>query len=123
MRPALVDKNSGLAAQLTPINCPCCNQFVPVPSLEIIIDRYKVSPLDARILTVIWKARGMPVSTERIFDAMYATDPTGGPSSGAMYSSFKQALFSLRNRLAGSGVSITNAGYRQGYRLTLGDKN
>ena len=116
------DKSSGLAAQLTPINCPCCNQFVPVPAMDIVIDRYGLTAMEGRILGAVWRGRGFPVSTERIFDGMYVDDPDGGPSPGKMYAAFKVALHRMRGRLNGSGFSIENAGYRRGYRLVLGVK-
>lgn len=103
-----------------PIECPCCRQSVRVPSLAIVIDHFKVTPLEARILGAIWKGKGHPVQTERIFDAMYADDPDGGPSPTRMYAAFKVALCHLRVRLNGSGVSIKNVGYRRGYRLVIG---
>jgi len=115
-------KNAGLAVQLAPINCPCCNQYVPVPSIEIVVDRYKIAPQEARVLSAVWRGKGMPVSTERIFGAMYIDDPNGGPDVRRMYSAFKWALCNLRKRLDGSGISIENAGYRRGYRLILGAK-
>ncbi|MGY4333166.1 hypothetical protein ACVWWG_007583 [Bradyrhizobium sp. LB7.2] len=104
----------------SPIECPCCRQSVRVPSLAIVIDHYKVTPLEARILGAIWKGKGHPVQTERIFDAMYADDPDGGPSPTRMYAAFKVALCHLRVRLRGSGISIENVGYRRGYRLIIG---
>lgn len=107
---------------LEPIACPCCNQPVHVPTLEIVIDHYSVPPLEARILGAIWRGRGMPVRTERIFDAMYVDDPDGGPPPARMYAAFKVALCHLRKRLDGSGISIVNQGYRRGYRLTIGEK-
>jgi len=105
-----------------PIECPCCKQSVRAPSLDIVIDHYKVTPLEARILGVIWRGKGHPVQTERIFDAMYVDDPDGGPSPTRMYAAFKVALCHLRARLSGSGVSIENVGYRRGYRLVMGAK-
>lgn len=105
---------------LAPIDCPCCKQRVSVPTLEIVIDRYSVTPLEARILGAVWKGKGMPVMTERIFDAMYSDDPDGGPSPTRMYAAFKVALCHLRARLEGSGITVENVGYRQGYRLILG---
>lgn len=108
--------------KLAPISCPCCKQAVAVPTLEIVIDRYKVTPLEARILGAVWKGKGMPVMTERVFDAMYADDPDGGPSPTRMYAAFKVALCHLRARLKGSGITVENVGYRQGYRLILGGR-
>lgn len=104
-----------------PIDCPCCKQPVRVPSLEIIVNHYKVTPLEARILGAVWKGRGMPVATERVFDAMYQDDPDGGPSPPRMYQAFKVALCHLRARLKGSGVGIRNVGYRRGYALVIGE--
>lgn len=106
----------------TEIECPCCKKNVAAPSLDIVIDHYGIPPAQARILEAVWKGKGLPVQTERIFDAMYADDPDGGPSHGAMYSAFKVALCHLRNRLQGSGITIDNVGYRQGYRLVLEGK-
>ncbi|WP_245492231.1 hypothetical protein [Mesorhizobium sp. M4A.F.Ca.ET.020.02.1.1] len=116
--PSIQSDKRGLV--LAPINCPCCKQAVAVPTLDIVVDRYKVTPLEARILGAVWKGKGMPVMTERIFDAMYADDPDGGPSPTRMYAAFKVALCHLRARLAGSGITVENVGYRQGYRLIMG---
>lgn len=107
---------------LSPIDCPCCRQPVIAPSLETVIDHYRITRLEARILGVIWRGRGHPVQTERVFDAMYEDDPDGGPSQTLMYKSFKVALCHLRARLKGSGISIENVGYRRGYRLVIGEK-
>jgi len=92
-----------------------------VPSLDIVIDHYKITPLEARILSAVWRGKGLPVQTERIFDAMYADDPDGGPSPTQMYRAFKVALCRLRDRLNGSGIGIANVGYRRGYRLVIGE--
>lgn len=102
-----------------PITCPCCGQPVATPSLEIVVQSYGISEFEARILGAIWRGKGRPVATERIFDAMYADDPDGGPSHTKMYQAFKFGLHRLRGRLTGSGVVIENVGYRRGYRLLL----
>lgn len=103
------------------IACPCCKQPVRVPSLEIVVDHYGITPLEARILGAVWRGKGMPVMTERIFDAMYSDDANGGPSPPRMYQAFKVALCHMRAKLKGSGVGIANSGYRRGYRLVLGE--
>jgi hypothetical protein len=115
----VVEKAGAGAAEMEPINCPCCKQPVAAPTLEIVVDRYDVTPLQARILGAVWRGKGMPVQTERIFDAMYVDDPDGGPSPTRMYAAFKVALCHLRTRLDGSGIGIENVGYRQGYRLVM----
>lgn len=104
-----------------PIKCPCCSHPVSVPDIEIIIDYYKVPPCEQRVLRAVWKGKGRPVQTERIFDSMYIDDPDGGPSSDAMYRAFKALMHNIRCRLVGSGITIANAGYRQGYRIVIGD--
>lgn len=108
--------------KFVPINCLCCGQPVNVPALDIVIDYYKVPTCEERVLRVVWNGKGRPVQTERIFDAMYVDDPDGGPSPDAMYRAFKALLHNLRVRLAGSGITIDNVGYRQGYRLVIGEK-
>lgn len=104
----------------TPIDCPCCQQPVQAPSVDIVVFRYGIPPLQARILRAVCKGKGMAVPTERVFDAMYADDPDGGPSPTAMYRAFKVGLFHLRRRLKGTGVQVENCGYRLGYRMVLG---
>ncbi|MFS8147971.1 hypothetical protein [Rhizobium sp. BR 249] len=115
----VMEKVGAGAAVMEPINCPCCKQPVAAPTLEIVVDRYDVTPLQARILGAVWRGKGMPVQTERIFDAMYVDDADGGPSPTRMYAAFKVALCHLRTRLEGSGIGIENVGYRQGYRLVM----
>lgn len=104
----------------SPLPCPCCKRPVDIPPLDIVVDHYRIPPLQSRILGAVWRGRGYPVPTERIFDVMYTDDPDGGPSPCAMYRAFEVALFHLRARLNGSGISIENVGYRRGYRLILG---
>ena len=103
-----------------PIPCPCCSQSVVAPALNVAIDHFGVTPLEARILAAVWRGKGHSVQTERIFDAMYVDDPDGGPTPTKMYLAFKVALCHLRKKLAGSGIGIESVGYRQGWRLVLG---
>ncbi len=104
------------------IPCPCCAMPTNAPTMLIVVDHYKVTPLEATILSAVWRGKGHPVQTERILDSMYADDPDGGPSATQMYRAFKVALCRLRARLEGSGISIVNVGYRRGYRLVIGTK-
>jgi len=102
-----------------PLICPCCKQQVTTPSLEIVVDHYGITALEAKILSAVWRGKGHSVPTERIFDAMYVDDPDGGPSPAKMYASFKVALCHLRKKLEPSGIGIENVGYRRGYRLVM----
>lgn len=99
--------------------CPCCGEPVRVPTVDVVVDIYKLPLTEAAILRAIWQGRGHPVMTDQAFDAMYADDPDGGPSPNRMYKDFKAGLASLRAALQGSGISIESAGYRQGYRLSI----
>jgi hypothetical protein len=111
------------AKEKTPIgevSCPCCRQSVRTPTLEIVVDHYELTPLEKRVLEAVWRGKGMPVMTERIFDKMYEDDPNGGPTPSKMYLAFKVALCHLRKKIQGSGVDVENVGYRRGYRLVLG---
>jgi hypothetical protein len=85
----------------------------------MVIETYGVTEFQSRILGAIWRGKGRTVPTQRIFDAMYADDPDGGPSSTEMYKAFKFGLHRLRARLQGSGIEIENVGYRRGWRLVL----
>jgi len=105
-----------------PLLCPCCKQPVTTPAPEIVIDHYGITPMEGRIFEAVWKGKGLPVITERIFTAMYIDDPDGGPSPDRMYLAFKVALCHLRQKLEGSGIGIANVGYRRGYRLVLEGK-
>lgn len=104
-----------------PIPCPCCRRAVTVPDVDIIIDHYSIPRMEAAILRAIWRSKGEPVPTERIYEFMYADYPERRPASGNMYRAFKVALHHLRTRLVGSGVGIVNVGYEQGYALVLGE--
>jgi hypothetical protein len=100
--------------------CPCCKQAVTIPSLDDVITGCRLDGFEASILSAVWAGKGHPVQTERVFDAMYADDPDGGPEPPRMYAAFKVALCHLRARVKDSGISIENVGYRRGYRLVVG---
>ncbi|RCL00928.1 MAG: hypothetical protein JSC189_001021 [Candidatus Tokpelaia sp. JSC189] len=99
--------------------CPCCGQRVESPCLEVVVIKYRLTKMEASILRTVWQGKGQAVRTGRIFDAMYKDDCDGGPCEAKMYEAFKVALSRLRSKLKGSGVGITNVGYRQGYCLIL----
>ena len=85
----------------------------------MVIDRYKISPFQVRILTPIWEGNGLPISAHRLFASMYADDENGGPEDPKAYAALKQGIHNIRGKLEGSVVSIENCGYRGGYRLKL----
>lgn len=99
--------------------CPCCGSRTSSLGLDMIIDVFGIPAQRAKILEAVWKGKGHPVPTQRIFDAMYMDDPNGGPSSEKMYSYFKSGLSILRKELRGSGVTIETVEGRRGYRLKI----
>jgi len=104
-----------------PIRCPCCFQETWRPTLDVVADVAGLQPMEKKVLGAIWAGNGMPVDNERIFTAMYEDDPDGGPEPVKMYNALKTALGKMRVKLAGTGVGVENMGYRQGYRLVLGE--
>lgn len=102
-------------------SCPCCRQPVSVPTLETLTLALNLQPLQAKILRAVWRGKGQPVPTSRVFDVMYEDDYDGGPSQIECYRAFKVALCRLRKRLEGTGVSIECAGYRRGWKLVLAE--
>lgn len=104
------------------VNCPCCGAGVQVMTADLAIQVYGISDQQARILRAIWGGKGKPVQMERVFSEMYADDPDGGPTHEKMYLAFKVAMSHLRTKLEGSGIAVETVGYRQGYRLVLGDR-
>jgi hypothetical protein len=61
--------------------CPCCRQAVAVPPLETVIAERGIKGHAAAVLETVWNCGGFPVVSEQLFDAMYADDPDGGPST------------------------------------------
>jgi hypothetical protein len=101
------------------IACPMCTAPVSAPSLDDLIETYRLRPMEERILRAVWNGKGRAVQTERIFDAMYADDFDGGPSPTRMYRTFRIAAGRLLARIDGSGVTIKSLGYRKGFRIVF----
>ena len=99
--------------------CHCCGHRVASPTPDIIAELAGLPPIQEAVLRAVWAGKGRAVQPEAIFTEMYADDPDGGPGASKMYAAFKVALCHLRERLRGTGVSIANVGYRQGYKLVL----
>ncbi|RWO35678.1 MAG: hypothetical protein EOS08_03515 [Mesorhizobium sp.] len=101
------------------MTCPCCNQPVTVPTLTDLIADRGISGHASAVLAAVWRGKGMPVTSERLFDAMYADDPDGGPSPTRMYLALRKAIDRLNGQLKDCGVSVVGVGFRQGFRLVL----
>lgn len=97
--------------------CPCCAQAVDVPDLETLIEDRGITGSPAALLRAVWAARGHRLPTERVFDALFADDPNGGPSPSSMYLRTRRAHQYLNEALAGSGVSVVRV--RGGWRLRM----
>lgn len=99
--------------------CPCCRGTVGVPAIDDLLASQRIAGLEASILSAVWNGNGMPVNTERLFDAMYADDPDGGPSPTRMYLALGRGVEALNIHLRGSGISVLRYGRNGGYRLAL----
>ncbi|MES0042619.1 hypothetical protein [Mesorhizobium sp. M0091] len=90
------------------------------PMLADLIGDRSIGGLDAAVLSAVWRGKGMAVATERLFDAMYADDPDGGPSPTRMYKYLRRSVTRLEGLLDGTGWAVVAAGRRHsGYRLTM----
>ncbi|MER8993527.1 hypothetical protein [Mesorhizobium sp. M0678] len=89
------------------------------PTLCDLIAECGIGGHAAAVLEAVWRGKGMPVMSQAMFDAMYSDDPDGGPSPTRMYLDLRKAIDGLNARLKDRGVSVVEAGYRQGLRLEL----
>lgn len=95
-------------------DCPMCRRAVPVPQLDDLIQSRRIKGHAAAILETVWQAGGVAVTSNALFDAMYADDIDGGPSQTQMYCALNRAVRALDTALAGSGVSIVALGNGRG---------
>lgn len=103
--------------------CPCCKQAVAAPSLEAAIATARLDAFEASILQAVWSGKGHTVSSERVFDEMYADDPDGGPSPSCMYAALRGTLSQLNLKLKGVGIVVVPGRQGKGYRLSLEENN
>ncbi|MGO4917768.1 hypothetical protein [Pseudogemmobacter sp. W21_MBD1_M6] len=102
------------------IPCPMCGGAVPV-ALDNLIQLHKVTGQAEAILRAFWEGQGRTLSTERLFDAMYADDPDGGHGQTSMHAQLRAAVQELNILLAGR-ISIGQPQPRRGrwrLRITL----
>lgn len=72
---------------------------------------------EAVIFDIVWRAKGHPVRTASIADALYAHDPNGGPlKPGNMIA---QSMHRVRPALATLGVAVRGAKGIGQYRLVI----
>lgn len=99
--------------------CPCCKGTVGVPALDDLIASKGIKGIQAAVLEAVWQSKGMPVETDKLFDAMYADDPDGGPSPTRMYLALGRGVEALNTQLKDQSVSVVRVGRNGGYRLVL----
>ena len=100
-------------------SCPCCMQPVAAPSLDDVIAACRLDGFEAAILGTVWAGKGTAVQALKIFDAMYADDPDGGPSPTRMYAAFRHALSSLNSKIEDMGIAVRSIGRRKGWRISF----
>ncbi|OYR09209.1 hypothetical protein CEV33_2938 [Brucella grignonensis] len=84
-----------------------CKSPVGVLGLDELLASHGITGHAAAILCAVWSGRGSGITAERIFDAMYADDPEGGPAVTTIYRYLWAGLGDLDRLLAGSGVRIS----------------
>lgn len=58
--------------------CKCCGQTLP-PAFDVGI---KFKPTAQHLIDIVWKAGKHGITTDRLFDKLYALCSNGGPVSG-----------------------------------------
>ncbi len=87
--------------------CPMCRAPVPCPDLDDLLDLPGMTPHAGAVLTAVWEAQGKALTSHALFDAIYADDPDGGPSSQTQcYADLRRTAKALNDALAGSGVVL-----------------
>lgn len=99
--------------------CPCCKQPIAVPPLDDLLEQSGIVGRGAAVLRTAWAARGLPVTATALFDAIYADDPDGGPSTSRMYRELREAVAASNERLRRFGVALLHDGRVHGWRLDL----
>lgn len=99
--------------------CPCCGTRTVPPSLDMVVEGCLLGRMEEAILTAVWRGKGQPVPTERIFQALQQPGTHDRLSHDELSAQFKFGLHRLRRKLAGSGVAVVSAGYARGWRVTF----
>ena len=71
--------------------------------------------VQARLCDVIINGGGF-ASLDDILSHVYGGDPVDRPR---LYNALRKLIFNVRNRIAGSGISLINCGYGKGYSLVI----
>lgn len=101
------------------IPCPCCRKTVRAPTVAMLVDHLRIPPLQAHVLSAVWKGKGHPVPAEAIITAM---DRAENSTKSHDYEDFKIAPCHLRKRLKLVGIAIRNTGYARGYHIEFPGK-
>jgi hypothetical protein len=99
--------------------CPLCGHSIRSLSVRDVITTIELTEHEEHVLETVWQGKGLPVPTERLFDAMWSNDPAGGLHPTRMYAHLHKAMNGLEKKLEGTGISIKSAGRHKGLRLQL----
>lgn len=100
--------------------CPLCGAGLS-ETLETLLLSHRITGHPEAVLRAFWDGRGRTLSTERLFDAMYADDPDGGPGQTTMHAQLRTAVREL-NTLLANRINISQPQPRRGrwrLRITL----
>jgi hypothetical protein len=82
--------------------CECCGQELPRPAS--LFDGLGLSPMQRRIAELVLRAGEYGISGARLFDALYADDPDGGPLTGL--ASLRVQVRNVNRKLAAVGKEV-----------------
>lgn len=103
------------------MQCPLCSAPIAAPPLDDLIlkliDGHGLSEEAEGFLRLLWQ--GEIVQTSALLASLYADAPDDEPSIARLYREGRDALSELQTALAaeGSGITIREVGWRQGWRL------
>lgn len=98
------------------IACPCCGSPVKAATPADITETAKLSPIEARILRILYEAAG-PVTLPRLVMEIYGSEPPTGFHGAS--NNVHVRLHHLRKKLVGTGYQVVKAAGSRGYRLQL----
>ncbi len=99
--------------------CPMCGAGEGVRSIDDFVRHHRIKGHPEAILRAVWASSGQIMTTERLFDALYADDPDGGPSRTKMHADLHAAVRTVNTMLAGT-LRVEQVGAKRGrWRLRI----
>jgi hypothetical protein len=95
--------------------CPCCNRPLEETLPKTGLSFPNWGPLKTIIIAKLVEAYPVPVTMQQLIDALYSSDPNGGP--GNPDESIRMMIWQLRTRMRQYGWTISAGKRYGGWRL------